>query len=320
MASTDLAESAAEAARGAARHLVAAGTQVWKERVPRHRQQQVIEARLVGRRLFDPRRPLPDFLVIGAQRAGTSSLYKWLEGHPQVVASLRKETEYLTARWCRGEAWYRGHFASRSRRGLFARHQGRPLMSFEASPNYLFHPLAPARAGMLMPGARLVALLRNPVDRAYSHYQHEVRSGRERLGFEAALDAEETRLAGEEDQMAADPCYRSLAWEQSSYTSRGRYADQLARWFAVFDPSRLMVVRSEDLYADTATTYARITDFLGLDPWQPEKFANFSYTANRARAVPVESLAPATRRRLQEVFTEPNRRLGRLLGTDPGWW
>jgi len=296
--------------------------QTWKRKVPRRYQQMVIEARLAGRRAVDSERPLPDFLVIGAQRSGTSSLYKWLEAHPAIVASLRKETEFLTARWCHGLGWYRGHFPSRYRRRFESRLRGRPLMTFEASPNYLFHPWAPARAATLVPDARLVALLRNPVDRAFSHYLHEVRGGRETLSFEAALDAEAQRLEGEEQAMAVDPCYRSLAWEQKSYVRRGRYAEQVERWHHAFAPDRLLVVRSEDLYADTPGAYGRIVKFLGLQPWAPASFANHSYGGRAAPTAAPETaakLALATRRRLVDEFAEDNQRLYELLGTDLGW-
>jgi len=298
---------------------VAGAVDLWKRKVPRRYQQWVIETRLGARRAIDAQRPLPEFLVIGAQRAGTSSLYKWLEAHPDVVASLRKETEYLTARWCRGEGWYRGHFPSRHSRRVASALGRPPLVTFEASPNYLFHPLAPLRAATLVPDAKLVALLRNPVDRAFSHFQHEVRAGREDLSFEDALDAEAERLAGEEGRMAADPCYRSLPWEQKSYVRRGHYAGQVERWVRAFGRDRLLVVRSEDLYADTAGSYGRILAFLGLAAWSPASFDNFSYTSGTPRAAPPSALAPATRQRLEAEFADANRELYDLLGEDLGW-
>lgn len=289
---------------------------IWKRHVPLPYQTRVIEARLTARRLVDGRRQLPEFLVIGGQRCGTSSLYKWLEAHPCVVASLRKETEYLTAHWCKGEAWYRGHFASGPRRRFEHRFRGRDIVSFEASPNYLFHPQASERAARLMPGARIVVLLRNPVDRAYSHYRHEVRAGRETLSFEDALAAESDRLAGEESRMAADPCYRSLAWEHFSYTTRGHYADQLPPWLARFDSERVLIVHSDDLYRDTTQTYLRVLGFLDLPAWSPEAFRNYSYVGAGPAKV---RMADATRQRLAERFEPRNRQLYELLGRDFAW-
>lgn len=290
----------------------------WKLYVPRSFQQRVIEARLAARHVVDPRRRLPDFLIIGAQRAGTSSLYKWVEAHPDVVASLRKETEYLAGRWCEGEDWYRGHFPSRYRRGIEHRLHRRTLATFEASPNYLFHPRAPERAAALLPGVKLVALLRNPVERAFSHHQHEVRAGRESLSFEEALDLEDERLAGEEDLMAGDPCYRSLAWERYSYVSRGRYAAQIERWIAAFGRERLLVVKSEDLYRDTLGCYSEIVEFLGLPAWAPAAFRNHSYV-READTGESPRMADETRARLAAELEPHNRQLYSLLDRDFGW-
>ena len=304
--------AAVEAVTGAA-------VEAWKQHVPRSAQQRVIEGRLVARRLVDRRRPLPELLVIGAQRAGTSSLYKWLEAHPAVVSSLRKETEYLTSRWCRGEDWYRAHFPSRYRRRLEERVHHHPILSFEASPNYLFHPYAPERAARLVPDARLVALVRDPVERAWSHWQHEVRAGREELSFEDALDAEDERLAGEEERMASDPCYRSLPWERHSYVARGMYAPQLERWQARFGPDRLLVVHSADLYRDPRATYLGIVEFAGLPAWAPRTFGNYSYGRRPKPSEPVALLSDAVRHRLATLFAPHNRRLYALVGRDFGW-
>ena len=140
-------------------------------------------------------RPLPDFLVIGAQKAGTTALYAYLRWHPGITGPSWKEVSFFDRHWWRGEFWYRGQFPLRS---------GQRLVG-EASPSYLFHPLAPERVRSLVPEAKLIALVRDPVDRAYSHYQHEVALGREPLSFEDALAAEAERTRGEVVRHVADP-------------------------------------------------------------------------------------------------------------------
>ncbi len=285
---------------------------LWKRWVPRSYQQRVIEARLAARRRTDPRRPLPDFLVIGAQRCGTSSIYKYLEQHPCVLSSLRKETEYFSARWANGEGWYRAHFPSEARKGQVARRKGHAV-SFEATPYYLFHPLAPARAAALVPDVRLIILLRNPVDRAYSHYRHSVRRGFERLSFEEAVAAEARRLAGEADRIAADPRYDGWNHRVFSYLTRGAYVDQLLNWLGHFPAEQLLVVRSEELYADPARCYRDVLAFLGLSSWEPRRFdVHAGYAAPAA-------IGPDLRRRLSEQFRPQNRRLEELLGRSMGW-
>lgn len=289
----------------------------WKRWVPRRRQQQVLEARVAARRRLDPRRPLPDFLVIGAQRSGTSSLYKYLEHHPCVLSSLRKETEYFSARFGLGEAWYRAHFPSRARRSWQEHRRGLAVLTFEASPNYLFHPLSAERAATMVPNAKLVVLLRNPIERALSHHQHEVRAGRETLTFEEAVELEAERLAGEEQRLVSEPGYRSLAWERYSYQARGHYAEQLERWLARYGEEHLLVVRSEDLYQDPARAFGCIQGFLGLASWTPAEFRNHSYLGIEP---PAKAELPASlRQRLSEGFAASNLRLYELLDRDFGW-
>jgi len=253
-------------------------------------------------RLTARRRPLPDFLVIGAQKAGTTALYAYLRWHPGIAGPSWKEVSFFDRHWWRGEAWYRGQFPLRA---------GERLVG-EASPSYLFHPLAPERARRLVPGVKLVALLRDPVDRAYSQYQHEVALGREPLSFEDALAAEDDRLRGEVERLVADPRAFSRAWWDHSYASRGRYAEQLQRWLAVFPREQLLVVRTEDLGQRPAETYATILSFLGAEPHDLPEYP-------RVFDRDYEPMRPETRAALAATFVEPNRRLEALLGRKLGW-
>lgn len=251
-------------------------------------------------------RPLPDFLIVGAQRAGTTALYEYLRRHPAVVGPAWKEVNFFDVHYPRGEAWYRGHFP------IGARSRRLGSIVGEASPSYLFHPLGPERIRALLPDVRLIALLRNPVDRAHSHYHHEVELGREPLSFEDALEREEERMRGEQERMLADPEYFSHAWWNFTYLARGRYAEQLERWLAVFPRDQLLVLPSEQLFDRPGEAYARILEFLGAPPHElgsyPRVFGR-DYSAMR----------PATRRQLADYYEEPNRKLSELLGQELGW-
>jgi hypothetical protein len=257
-------------------------------------------------------RPLPDFLIVGAQKAGTTALYAYLRRHPAIAGPSWKEVSYFDRHYARGEAWYRGQFPNRLRLEVAERRLGsRPIVG-EASPSYLFHPLAAERAAALVPDVRLIALLRDPVDRALSHYHHEVALGREPLSFEEAIEREEERTRGEVDRMLVDPSYFSHAWWDHTYLARGRYAEQLEKWLAVFPRERLLVLPSEELLAAPGETYARVLDFLGA----PEHdLAGYPRVFERD----YEDMRPETRRRLAGAFAEPNRRLAGLLGRDLGW-
>ena len=251
-----------------------------------------------------PFRPLPDFLVLGAQKAGTTALYEYLRRHPQISGPSWKEVSFFDRHWARGESWYRGNFPNVARtRG---KHVG------EASPSYVFHPLAPRRVQEVVPEARLIVLVRNPVDRALSQYNHEVALGRERLPFEEALDAEEERLRGEQERMASDPRYFSREWWSHTYKARGRYAEQLERWLAVFPREQLLVLPSDDLGSDPARAHAQVLEFLGASPQRLDSYP-------RVYEREYEPMKPETRQGLAAAFEEPNRRLYELLGRDLGW-
>ncbi|WP_428965107.1 sulfotransferase family protein [Micromonospora fluostatini] len=251
-----------------------------------------------------PTGALPDFLIIGGQRCGTTSLHAYLAAHPDVRPATGKELQFFSVHHGRGERWYRAHFPPPV--------AGR--LTFEASPYYLFHPSVPARVAALLPQARFVALLRDPVERAYSHYLHSRSYAQEPLGFAEALAAEPQRLA-EALRDGPDTTAAHHALRTYSYAARGRYAEQLDRWYAHLPADRLHVVRSEDLYADPAGEYATILRFLGLTPFTPGAFARHTRRADRG---PTE-LTDEVRARLRVEFAPHNARLADLLGWPRTW-
>lgn len=250
---------------------------------------------------------LPDFLIIGAQKCGTTFLYDLLSLHPEVEPATTKEVHYLDQRFGEGVEWYRSHFAA------LPRSDSRRAVTGEATPYYLFYPHAPARAARLMPEARLLILLRNPVDRAYSHYHHMLRRGRESLSFKEAVRAEEFRLRGEVEKIMEDERYHSYNHQWFSYLSRGVYIDQILAWQQYFDARQMLVLKSEDLFSDTLATFKTAARFLGLEDWEPAARAPTVKTGGYA---PME---PGSRRWLQEYFEPHNRRLYEHVGADLGW-
>jgi hypothetical protein len=220
-----------------------------------------------------------------------------------VETPATKELHFVTDRYERGLDWYLGQFPAE----LPAE-----TITGEATPYALFHPLAPRRFAEIAPVARLIALLRNPVDRAYSHYLLERSRGIEMLDFAAALDAEPERLDGEEARLARDPAYVSFPHKHASYMARGEYARQLERWFDVFSREQILAIRSEDLFERSSETFTRIADFLEISPNMPIPFA----THNQTSGLPLD---PAVRRRLSAHFAPFNAQLAELLGWDPDW-
>ena len=290
---------------------------VLSARLPPSTRRTAQRVRHAARRPTSGLRVLPDFLVIGGQRCGTDSLFKDLGLHPCVIAATRKEVSYFTRHFGLGEAWYRTHFPTRARVAVRRRRQHAQVRSFEATPDYLFHPLAAARAAQLVPDAKLIALLRDPVERAYSHYRHMVRLGFEDLSFDEAIAREDERTAPDRDRLRRQPLAHPAHLIRYSYAARGAYAEQLERWFAHFRREQVLVVRSEDFFDRPAAAFAEILAFVELPAWRPEAFPNYSPPPPH----PTGGGGPseATTEHLRRYFAPRNEELHALLGRDMGW-
>ncbi len=288
-----------------------------KEKTPTKRRRQLAEARVRVRTLSAAGRSLPDVLIIGAQRCGTSSIYKYLSGHPQAYPSLRKEIEYFSTRFAEGEHWYRAHFPLAATRAARSRLRTKPTVAFEATPDYLLHPMAAQRAAELLPEAKIIALVRNPIDRAISQYGHNRRLGQEPLSLEEALESEDDRLSNEFNLIAADPDYHARSLRRYSYVARGKYAEQLARWNGWYPQDQIMVVRFEDLTADPPATLSAIESFIGIEEWHPPEFANHSYGRSGRSGGP--AVDDEILRRLADTFRPHNEQLASMLGFDLEW-
>lgn len=261
-----------------------------------------------ARRVTAPLRPLPDFIIIGAQKGGTSALNYYLaDQHPSVLPASRKEVHFYDRNFHRGLLWYRAHFP------LLVRLAGGRTTG-EASPYYLAHPHVPAHIAKTQPGVKLIALLRNPKTRAVSHYQFSVRRGREELPLKEALEREEERIADGWGRLLEDEGYDSTEYRFFSYKHRGRYAEQLRRYLQHFDRSQLLVLPSEALKTDTAATMERICAFLGIPPELDRLDLNPRGIGSYSRELP-----PEVEEHLDAYFRPLNRDLYELLGEDFGW-
>jgi sulfotransferase family protein len=269
------------------------------------------QARAFIARLFRVHR-LPDFLIIGAQKAGTTSLASYLAAHPSVLAPAFKEVHYFDSNYTRGTEWYRSHFPIGARRRLGTRFHGRRLRAFDATPYYLMHPQVPLRASRLIPAARIIVLLRDPVDRAYSHYHHEVRLGFETLTFEQAIEAEPARIAGELQKLDADPSYAGFNYQHFTYLERGIYSVQIRRWLNYYRPDQILILSSEQFFQSPAAEYRKVLKFLDLPPWELP-----SYPAEHVGKYP--PMSATVRSRLREYYAPRNRALrDELNSTWPG--
>lgn len=269
-------------------------------------------------------RPLPDFLVIGTKRGGTTSFYFDLIEHPAIVRlfppplpgikpDATKGVHYFDSNYTRGENWYRSYMPSLGARAVHAARLHDPVLTGEASPYYLFHPDAARRAHALIPDAKIIVLVREPTMRTYSHWKERRRGGAEPLEFEAALDAEPKRLAGERERLMADPSYASYAWEQQSYATQSIYSPSLRAWSDLYGHEQVKVLSSEHYYANPAAALRGVDTFLGLTPR--------TQSSGKVRnAAPGEPLPETVRSRLGSEFAESNAYLLATYGREVLPW
>lgn len=288
-----------------------------KQRSPRWSRDAAILATRAFGRVTAPARSVPDFLVVGTKRGGTTSLFNYLMMHPGVLGLFprtrqQKSTDYYFQHQSQGDRWYRSNFHTHLFRNGMERRLGYAPMSGEASPYYIWDPRIAAAAYRTNPSLKAIMLLRNPVDRAFSHWQERVPHGIEPLGFADALAAEPERLSGELERMLADPAYHSDAHDWYSYRSRGLYQPQLENWRSVFPAEQLLVVRSEDMYADVQGVVDEVCAFLGL----PRHALPTTKTFNASKRLPIPE---ECREELAAYYRPHNEELERYLGRSLGW-
>lgn len=252
-------------------------------------------------------RVLPDFIIIGGQRCGTTSVYMNLINHPCVAPAFRKEVHFFDNNFSKGVTWYRAHFPSSVYKYVKVRKV--TFVTGEATPYYIFHPCAPQRIFNTVPRAKLIVILRNPVDRAYSHYHHEVRIGVENLSFEDAIKKEEERLRGEAEKMLENENYYSFNHQHYSYLARGIYVDQLKTWMSIFPRKQILILRN--FFDDPPAGLKKVYEFLGLPDFE-SKYKKYS-------CAQYPKMSTDMRKHLTDYFEPHNQRLYEYLGTDLGW-
>ena len=255
---------------------------------------------------------LPDFIIFAEGRCGTTSLYEGIVEHPNVHRALQKETYFFDAEFQRGVSWYKHHFPFVWKKYLSTKIQRKKFLTGEATPRYCTHPHAPKRVYELIPKVKLIALLRNPIDKALSTYQLQRARGGEKLSFEDGMKEEESRIEGEMEKMEKDENYYSANFFRYSYLTRGIYVNGLKKWMDIFPRDQFFFQYSESFFKNPSQTLNQIYEFLNLPKFQAKQYPHYG-----SRKYP--SMKPETRKLLIEHFKPYNEKLYKLIGKSFDW-
>ncbi len=272
--------------------------------------------RLRWRRFTAPLRVLPDFIIIGTQKGGTTSLYNYLSAHPFIMPAARKEVHFFDTHEVSGTALhkYRSHFPMTISRNAVGIRLGRKPLCLEASPEYLYEEQVPALVAKTLPNIKLIAILRNPIDRAYSQYQMNRRRNIEPLEFAEAIEKEYERITqGVNVKSVTHIPPEKHALRLYSYQSRGYYAEQLERWFKYFPRENFHIFQSEKLFENTSEEFCRVQQFLGIPEWEPRGYG-VHWDGGE-----YEPISPIVREKLRAHFNPYNEKLYQLLGCRFDW-
>jgi len=269
-------------------------------------------------------RVMPDFLIIGGQRCGTSSLYYYLTEQHGISSAATKEVHYFDDFFARGIDWYRAQFPTKAYKYYVEHIRNQHFVTGEASPYYIFHPHAPRRISAVLPHIKLILLLRNPIDRAYSQHWLEVKGKYETLSFEEVIKCEQERIAGEREKMLNDEHYQSFKHRRYTYLTRGLYIDQIEYWLNYFPRDQFLFLKTEDLYKNPASIVRQSLEFLGIPCKEID--TNRAYKKYKVPSITgyktkdsAPKMNPTTRRYLVEHFKPNNLRLYEFLGRDLEW-
>jgi hypothetical protein len=259
-------------------------------------------------------RMLPSFHIIGVQKGGTTSLAKYLEHHPQIIKAQRKDIFYFNnaTNYSKGLSWYKAHFTLQINKWVYDRLNNTNVITFDATPNYFDEPTAPERLHNFNPQSKLIIMLRNPIDRAWSNYQMAKRFGFESLNFEGALEKEEERIQ-EAEKISKKNNTHNYVYQRLTYKKRGIYISYLKKWFELFPKENILVIKSEDFFSNPNNTYQLVLDFLNLPQYSNINFEVYNDGKYN------EKMNPETRKKLANFYEPYNQQLYQFLNVNYGW-
>ena len=256
---------------------------------------------------------LPDFIIFGVSRSGTTSLYQYLSQHPNIEPSVVKELRFFDMYFDRGINWYRMNFPSKWQIFVFTKLKHKKFITGEASGAYLQNPHTPKRIHNLNPNMKLILLLRNPVDRAFSHYKRKIKNGSEKLSFEEVIEKEKSRINGEQEKMEKNEKYYSPIYHSLAYITTGLYAIRLKHWLKYFSMKQILILENGEFLREPEKVYNQAIKFLDLPEWKLSTYRKFS-----KQDLNIE-MNPKTREKLLEYCKPFNEELYSLIGKRFDW-
>ena len=267
-------------------------------------------------KLFGRAHMLPNTYIIGFAKCGTTSLYTYLIEHPQIHASFTKEIHYFdyNERFKRGKNWYRSNFPLLIQKIIYEQFKKKKFVSIDATPRYINHPHAMRRIKKITPNAKFIVIVRNPIERAYSHYNmtYMMQQIPEELTFSESIKNEESRVDGEYEKMERDESYYSTQYFGYAYAQRGLYVKWLKVWLDEFS-NNVLVLDNDSLIKNLQLTIDKITDFLEIERYK------LSDTGKRNVGNYIEDIDDSTLEKLSQYYAKPNAQLYSLLGQNFGW-
>ena len=256
---------------------------------------------------------LPDFIILGVEKGGTSSLYRYLIQHPFINSSVTKEINYFNKYYDRGLNWYRVCFPFKFHKSFTKNVLHKNFLTGEASVRYFDYLHTPERIKQILPYLKFIILLRNPIDRAYSQHSMVSRGGNEKLTFEQAIQYEKERTEKEYEKMKKDENYYNDNYFRYAYLERGIYVDRLKRWMNIFPKKQFLIFDSKDFFENPSMIYLKTLEFLNLPKIDLKKYS----VTGRKNESP--RMNPKLREQLIEFFRPHNKKLYEFLGTNFHW-
>ena len=285
-------------------------------KLAKHKKLRRISAYLYGNycQIAGPLHVLPDFYIIGGQKCGTTSLFEYLSLHPTIQRGAAKDIRFFDKYYFKGTNWYKLYFPLKIKKSYLNFFSKKKFLTGDATERYLEHPFAPQRIKNVTPHAKFLVLLRNPIDRAFSHYTMNVVRKMESLPFEKAIEIENERIKNSMKKMKTDNSYYDDTYFRYAYLDRGTYITKLKQWFEIFPKNQFLIIQSEKFWLKPSKVYNEVLKFLGLSNFKLNEYKQFRKTIYRNKKIPFE-----TRKKLIDFFRPYNEQLYEFLGRRFDW-